>query len=173
MASAYRLLTSEYWNPPDPKWKLAWKWPGPQRIRTFLWLTLHGKLLTNTVRAQRHMTSITICEICHKDQETIDHILRHCQLASSCWSYIVPPRLQHSFYTCSFQDWLESNLTNQSGDLKWQVLFGSLCWRLWDARNRKLFNQESTQAHRLVNDVLGWTEHIMRAKHLYKALIPL
>lgn len=28
-------------------WKLIWKWPRPQRIRTFLWLVVQNKLLTN------------------------------------------------------------------------------------------------------------------------------
>lgn len=43
------------------EWNLAWKWPRPQRTRTFLWMALHHKLLTNIVRFHGHMSSSIIC----------------------------------------------------------------------------------------------------------------
>uniref|UniRef100_A0A2C9UN59 Reverse transcriptase zinc-binding domain-containing protein n=1 Tax=Manihot esculenta TaxID=3983 RepID=A0A2C9UN59_MANES len=36
-------------------------WPGPQRIKTFLWLLLHERLLTNGERCRRHIVSSDLC----------------------------------------------------------------------------------------------------------------
>ncbi|PKI62799.1 hypothetical protein CRG98_016807 [Punica granatum] len=43
----YRSITEEDDQPTDRTWKLIWSWKGPERIRIFLWLPAHGKLLTN------------------------------------------------------------------------------------------------------------------------------
>lgn len=45
--SAYEQINSDQWSPKNTKWNYAWNFPGPQRIKTFLWLVLHNALLTN------------------------------------------------------------------------------------------------------------------------------
>lgn len=54
-------------------WKLIWKWDGPQRIRSFLWLTHKGRLLTNSQRHRRHLASSPTCSLCNTQAETILH----------------------------------------------------------------------------------------------------
>ncbi|EEF38074.1 conserved hypothetical protein [Ricinus communis] len=34
-------------------WKNVWGWEGPERVRMFLWLAMHARLLTNGERARR------------------------------------------------------------------------------------------------------------------------
>ena len=43
-------------SPMEPIWRLIWRWKGPERIRNFLWLVAHNKLLTNDQRVARHLT---------------------------------------------------------------------------------------------------------------------
>ena len=59
---AYKLLIAEDTTSTDKKWQLVWKWNGPQRIRTFLWLSFHDKLLiTNAHLARRGLTDNPSC----------------------------------------------------------------------------------------------------------------
>lgn len=44
--SAYHLLMQNEWDEKDSTWNLIWKWPGPQRIRVFLWLIMINNKLT-------------------------------------------------------------------------------------------------------------------------------
>ena len=41
---------------PKGLWTVIWKLKVPQKIRTFLWLTQHGKLMTNHERFHRGMS---------------------------------------------------------------------------------------------------------------------
>ncbi|PKI31399.1 hypothetical protein CRG98_048210 [Punica granatum] len=41
---------TDSWAGTGSMWKLIWSWKGPQRIRNFLWLVCHDRLLTNSYR---------------------------------------------------------------------------------------------------------------------------
>ncbi|XP_028773767.1 receptor-like protein kinase FERONIA [Neltuma alba] len=47
--SAYRLIMEDDWDDESDRWKLVWKWLRPHRVRTFLWLAMSNKLLTNEI----------------------------------------------------------------------------------------------------------------------------
>ncbi|KAA3485776.1 nitrogen regulatory protein P-II-like protein [Gossypium australe] len=48
--TAYQTITESTWNNWDKRWKKIWTYPGPQRIRFFLWLACKQRLLTNLER---------------------------------------------------------------------------------------------------------------------------
>ncbi|KAK5785130.1 hypothetical protein PVK06_039682 [Gossypium arboreum] len=50
---SYKAIKGGHWNPVDEKWKMAWKFPRPQRIRTFIWTILQGRILSNVERVRR------------------------------------------------------------------------------------------------------------------------
>ncbi|XP_061362742.1 uncharacterized protein LOC133306440 [Gastrolobium bilobum] len=76
--SAYNYLmgTSHYHQ--DRIWKVIWAWPGPERIRQFLWLLYTGSLLTNVRRVHRHMATNVACLRCHYNHEDSLHAIRDC-----------------------------------------------------------------------------------------------
>lgn len=49
--SAYSL---QHQNCPtvEGDWKILWKWHGPHRVQTFIWLAIHGRILTNLQRGR-------------------------------------------------------------------------------------------------------------------------
>lgn len=61
--SAYSLIANNHLVGNHSCWKLILKWGGLQRVRTFLWLTLHNRILTNRKRMRRHLCPSAICEI--------------------------------------------------------------------------------------------------------------
>jgi len=40
-----------------PLWRLVCRRRGPERIRTFLWLVIHNRAMTNEIRYKRHMNA--------------------------------------------------------------------------------------------------------------------
>ncbi|XP_031377505.1 protein FAR1-RELATED SEQUENCE 2-like isoform X1 [Punica granatum] len=68
--SAYAMLTRENIREEEVKWKLIWKWRGPQRIRSFLWLVGHERLLMNVHQRSRGITSNDLCAACNSAAES-------------------------------------------------------------------------------------------------------
>lgn len=68
-----------------PKWKFVWKMLVPQRIRFFLWLVFHDRVMTNTFRFVRGLTDDPRCGVCAEVEENIEHILRKCPTAKMVW----------------------------------------------------------------------------------------
>lgn len=56
------------------------------KIRFFLWLTFHDRLLTRTLRV-RHMIDSNICGCCQSGIENSIHILRDCPKAKKVWEH--------------------------------------------------------------------------------------
>lgn len=49
-----------------------------ERIRIFLWIMSHGRLLTNLERWKRRMTANLICGRCYQPEERALHAIRDC-----------------------------------------------------------------------------------------------
>ena len=62
--SAYELIEESCWTELNKNWMALWKGRGPQRIRSFLWLALHNKLLTNENHFKRHIAASPNCVRC-------------------------------------------------------------------------------------------------------------
>ncbi|CAN1215672.1 Putative ribonuclease H protein At1g65750 [Linum perenne] len=52
--SAYEILATTRGPPQQNTWKHIWRWQGPSRIKHFLWLAAHNRLLSNEERLRRH-----------------------------------------------------------------------------------------------------------------------
>lgn len=84
--STYQLLDKSDENGRNSEyWRRVWKWKGPERVRTFLWLCLRGKLLTNYERVRRHLSNSGLCGRCGLATEDLDPVLRKCPFAKSVW----------------------------------------------------------------------------------------
>ncbi|MCI14633.1 ribonuclease H, partial [Trifolium medium] len=57
-------------------WKILWKWRGPHRIQTFIWLVAHGHILTNFRRSRWGGGISPTCPCCENGDETVLHVLR-------------------------------------------------------------------------------------------------
>lgn len=73
MARGYKSLNQDSWMEADTKWKMIWRVEVPQRIRQFLWLCMHGIVLTNEERCKRGLTDDGLCYMCDHILENIDH----------------------------------------------------------------------------------------------------
>lgn len=98
MKSCYHALTNETVAREPGIWGKIWKINCPQRIRSFLWLCVHGKLLTNVERARRSLAQHVDCERCGTLEESLLHVLRDCPKARDTWMRLVQPGKWHEFF---------------------------------------------------------------------------
>ncbi|CAL1354353.1 unnamed protein product [Linum trigynum] len=69
-------------------WKQIWTWSGPNRIRHFLWLAFHNRLMTNSERKRMKLCTDDKCDVCKLTPETAKHIIRECPEAKKVWQQL-------------------------------------------------------------------------------------
>ncbi|KAK8993536.1 hypothetical protein V6N11_033631 [Hibiscus sabdariffa] len=136
-SSAYSFLSDMVSGTSNNVWQKVWALPIPQRIRTFLWITLHNRNLTNAERYRRHLAPSAVCDIYGYHTEDMDHILRHCVAARGIWSRLIHPEFLVAFLQFPFDEWFKCNLVSTSGLMngeRWKSRFTIYCWLLWKDR---------------------------------------
>ncbi|CAN1148241.1 Putative ribonuclease H protein At1g65750, partial [Linum perenne] len=132
-------------------WKTIWRWKGPQRVRQFLWLVAHHRLLTNGERRRWHLTEIGACQVFPEQEETVLHVLWDCPLASatgSFWPFLLTI-LHFSDTTSAFDRGFIRRL-------ELSLLFSVTCWFLWHYCNDRVFNGKLTTAVTLTRHIQSW-----------------
>ncbi|KAK9035158.1 hypothetical protein V6N11_077207 [Hibiscus sabdariffa] len=112
-------VRSAYWSrlgvqsgPLGPIWKTIYDFKGLSRIKVFLWLLSHEKILLNEERCCRHLTLDAQCSICGAERETLDHIFKQCPAAFVLWSSLIQDEHREEFFHLPVKGWLYANLTN-------------------------------------------------------------
>ncbi|XP_028786509.1 uncharacterized protein LOC114742412 [Neltuma alba] len=143
--SAYSLITQDQ-QVSNPIWSKIWKLQVLQRCKTFMWLSLHNKLLTNQARVERGMVTTPICTWCGSHCESLLHVLRDCDDTRCLWSSMVKYSLLDRFFSLELTDWLQFNIRNPGGSFGdgWSEFFATICWLLWSSRNERIFEGKWT-----------------------------
>ncbi|KAK9038062.1 hypothetical protein V6N11_022955 [Hibiscus sabdariffa] len=135
---AYSVLMQDGARVHSSKWARIWSLKVPQRVKVFLWITVHHRLLTNVERVRRHIASSDMCGLCFRGPEDIDHVLRHCEKANELWRNVLGHEVAASLSSLSFEDWLHGNISGSLpaiiGRTDWDMEFAIYCWLLWKLR---------------------------------------
>ncbi|CAL1412740.1 unnamed protein product [Linum trigynum] len=128
LKTAYEL-TREGEDPEQsyPVWKKAWRFQGPQRKKTFLWLALHGRLLTNKDRDRLHLTQSDHCPVCGGGPKSIVHIIRDFPYARGVWSFLLRDEPDSDFFEPDSRRWFLYYLSGR-GKVLDASLFGIRYW---------------------------------------------
>ncbi|KAK9011297.1 hypothetical protein V6N11_044149 [Hibiscus sabdariffa] len=148
--SAYDILGLRVETENSHVWKAIWSHSGPQRIRLFLWLVVHGGLLTNVERS-RHL------QFMWSEEEDVNHILRVCTRARMTWLRLLSLAKFHEFMSLSLHDWIARNICTSSRfgeDERWSICFAMTCWQLWKRRCSLVFSD-------------NYVDHCIRLAHEY------
>ncbi|CAN1851599.1 Putative ribonuclease H protein At1g65750 [Linum perenne] len=152
LKTAYEILASVDHHTDQDIWKTVWRWAGPNRVRHFLWLVAHNRILTNAERRRRHRVDVAECQRCRSGIEDTLHVVRDCQLAREVWASFITPELTSHFFSDSLQDWLKAGLTHKG----FELTFGIIIWILWKARNEAIFEDKPATSDQLRLRVLHW-----------------
>ena len=96
------------------------------------------------------------CVWCHSYDESIEHLLTGCAMVAGVWDKIASwcgiPRP----FIFHVKDVISIHEHSGVAGIKKEVLYGIIiitCWRVWKARNEKIFNGTDTDVVRLVADI--------------------
>ena len=84
MKSFYFILNS-FVSFPFP-WKTIWRTKAPLRVAFFVWSAALGKILTLDNLRKRNIVLVNRCGVCKKEEESIDHLLLHCESGQFLWN---------------------------------------------------------------------------------------
>ncbi|XVF52811.1 hypothetical protein PTKIN_Ptkin05aG0048700 [Pterospermum kingtungense] len=110
ISSAYSLAIGGNTTPSDSLWMKIWKLKVPARIRSFLWLIKHNRVMCNEIRVKRGFTSNGSFVQCPGALETIEHVLRFCPAAVEVWSRALTREELLDQDGLDFDSWLRWNL---------------------------------------------------------------
>lgn len=80
IASSYALIGGVGIETDGEVWKKVWKVDVPERVRSFLWIMIHDRLLTNKRKNTMGLRDSS-CEHCGNVVESSLHVMRDCPLA--------------------------------------------------------------------------------------------
>lgn len=129
----------------DPLWRKLWHSHRSQKLKLFLWLLAHKKLLVRDYLSKIGLAINPECPLCHLHDETLDHLFVDCPITAQVWMKIqdswniTMPLMQISLHgiihTCS--------LLLMNDVLPWSVFYPYILWNIWIARNNAFFNHMS------------------------------
>lgn len=90
----YTHLTNDKESTDDEEWMMVLRLNMSERVRSFMWLVKHGRLLTNFSKNMKGMGYATY-SICGSSCESILHALCDCPSVRKLWKNIVPAGFFH------------------------------------------------------------------------------
>ena len=97
--TAYNLIHGNVVQDKEVRWKSIWKWRGPHRIRTFLWLAAKERIKCKAELYRRDIGVDTICMRCGCAVEDTVHALRNCVASWRIWNMLLAGREHDYFFT--------------------------------------------------------------------------
>ncbi|CAL2272822.1 unnamed protein product [Prunus armeniaca] len=95
------------------KWDFIWKLHVPPKVKTFLWLLCHKKLLTNAQRLKRKLTNVVGCPRCDCPLESCAHLFQDCTASLAIWNRLGFGRVEAGQLMDDYDDWLLHNLKSK------------------------------------------------------------
>ena len=127
-------------------WKGVWKPKIPKRV-AFLWTAAQDRILTLDNLTLKGRPLVNRCCMCCCDGESVAHLLLHCPISHTLWTFMIQafgihwvmPGSVAGLLSCWYQ-WLGKHSSNI-----WNLIPGCLMWIVWLERNRRSFeNKEKT-----------------------------
>ncbi|GKV19211.1 hypothetical protein SLEP1_g29500 [Rubroshorea leprosula] len=106
MKSTYFMAKNIQWTQMED-WSWIWNVCTIPKIKYFLWLVMHGRILTFDTLAQWGVVSDNRCPRCRNGPETLTHIFRECQHAAIFWNSIIPQSISTYNQNLDFKSWIK------------------------------------------------------------------
>ncbi|PNX60889.1 ribonuclease H [Trifolium pratense] len=129
----------------DSVWRKVWHLKVPERVRTLVWMTVHNRLLTNSLKSEMGL-SHALCDSCGDVEETTLHVMRDCPRAKNIWNCVIPSKDKAISYMGDLQHWISFNIHNSMqwmGSGKWCDFWAYCCYCLWQCGETRRFMKSS------------------------------
>jgi hypothetical protein len=122
-------------------------------VTFFVWLAALGKILTTDNLRKKNMVLVNRCGMCKKDEESIDHLLLHCECAQFLWDAFfnrfgltwVMPRGIVDLLHC----WWSGGRSRSV--VVWKIVPLCIMWCLWSERNGRFFEDSERSLEELIH----------------------
>ncbi|GKV44547.1 hypothetical protein SLEP1_g51717 [Rubroshorea leprosula] len=127
----------------------------PTKISAFGWQVLQDKIPTKLNLYKRGIitySSQIMCEMCRGSIEDVNHLFSHCKVAflvkSKCaqWWRFLSVQLENCLNDFEQQKPLIKDPSVRAG---WDVVWFSIIWSLWLARNARIFRNQEHEADKI------------------------
>ena len=115
-------------------WRWVWQINGPQTYKTFLWLALWDRLLTNAKRERRGLTNDLLCPIREMEYETIEHTLHSYPEAASVWQWFHIHGMGALDNRKEFKELAKHNILKKDVGDDWAIKFVTVMGYTWKWR---------------------------------------
>ena len=103
----------KWFHPVTFPWKAIWGAHAPRRVSFFAWAATWGRILTTDNLKRRGYQLVGRCCMCRCNEETISHLLLHCEVAHGLWNFVfrsfgivwVLPRSVHDLFSDGVTGW--------------------------------------------------------------------
>nr|GMD59832.1 uncharacterized protein LOC109184133 isoform X1 [Ipomoea batatas] len=151
--SCYRLLGIETVASNDLKWTHIWKLPIPPKVRNFIWQASTNNLPTAMNLQKKRVQCSPMCNICSNNLETTEHLLISCDFAKECWRGFTDLNMSiPESFTC----WILRNMESMTAMSFCLLLV--LCWKIWEVRNAKVWNNKAPRSTIVVGGARSFYE---------------
>lgn len=159
-------------------WRRIWSLHIQQRIRVFLWMMAHERILTNSVRWRRGLAANSDCWRCGGGCEDVLHVIRDCPQSRRVWDCFQQSYRLNGFFTLDLREWILNNLQahrwSQWG-APWPEVMAMVCWSLWKWRNHSIFQREEiplqckiySLRQQVQESVLAWRSSVSTTSNLF------
>lgn len=132
----YREMTHDSEDEASDKWNRIRKLEMSERIRSFIWVLHHDRLLTNH-RISAVGFGVDGCQCCGAVFKSSLHALRDCNKVRGVWESLVPATFHNAFFQMDWQQCLQVNLIgNVNLDMDWCNVWAVGCHTVWGWRNK-------------------------------------
>ncbi|KAI3704850.1 hypothetical protein L1987_75079 [Smallanthus sonchifolius] len=149
------------------KWS---KWV-PKKCNIFIWRAEMGRIATvDALRRRNCFSGDSTCVLCDDFDESADHLLCACSVASNVWSMVSRWCRVSPIFAFSVRDLLSLSDISGLGEMAKEAFQGILIvgvWCIWRARNNKRFTNTQKTAHDIFLDIksLGFLWYRNRSKN--------
>jgi ribonuclease HI len=172
VAAMYDQLCSYDIQDADPVWNSVWKLRVPERVRCFIWLLLHDRLLTNH-RKNRMGIGHAMCSYCVNVVETNLHVLRDCILVAPFWLQVVPLEDRNIFFMEDYQQWIHLNVRKEvqrRNGGAWCDFWATACHSLWMWRNKETHDDGYVRPIHIVRQVRQRVDEYYQAQRTHEVM---
>eukprot|EP00253_Pinus_taeda_P035878 PITA_35878 len=143
---------------PDRIWQNLWKLQGWMKIKLFMWLVLHRKILTWDNIRKRGVLGPSRCQLCEVQEETMEHLLNNCIFTSRLWDSFASIFQQSDrdigslFNTLT--NWRKNFSDNEVLSSAWALTPCFIIWNVWKERNNRIFKNAKKSPQDLYDLIL-------------------
>ena len=132
------------------KWKNVRSQNTLPKINIFIWSLAHGKILMGENLQKRGFHDPFTCALCQRDQDTIQHLFWDCSFSKKIWNVLYKEMNQQVRWPSYLNSCLGHWERYYQGTFRgkpifkrlWKSLPNYVCWQIWLARNRLIFQEK-------------------------------